>query len=260
MKKALLLAALPTMLAMTEASADQAITTSACPTDLTAAGITTISGSITCAGYVFGVPSGVTSLPSLVIANGSFIANTQGLAVIAIASPISSFTNYGTLISNASVPIYAPGIEIADSGSINLLRNFGTISGTTVCSNCGWAFGIANQDNTITTLVNENGGLISATNNGIIDTAIGTSGAQAIYNGRSITTLTNSGILRAQAATGYAAGIWNDGILGSMTNTGTINATTDSGLAYGIINKGGLVSTLVNSGIGTIFGTTVELH
>ena len=108
--------------------------------------------------------------------------------------------------------------------------------------------------------MNENGGLISATNNGIIDTAIGTSGAQAIYNGRSITTLTNSGILRAQAATGYAAGIWNDGILGSMTNTGTINATTDSGLAYGIINKGGLVSTLVNSGIGTIFGTTNGIY
>ena len=260
MKRALLLAPLFSILAMTDASADQTVTTSACPTNLTAGGVSTISGTITCAGYVFGVLSGVTSLPSLVIANGSLVTNTQYLAVIGIASPISSLINYGTLISNASVPTYAPGIEIFDSGSINLLRNFGTISGTTVCSNCGWAFGIANQDNTITTLVNENGGLISATNNGVINTAIGTSGAQAIYNGRSITTLTNSGILRAQAATGYAAGIWNDGILGSMTNTGIINATTDSGLAYGIINKGGLVSTLVNSGTGTISGTTNGIY
>ena len=257
LKKALVLVPFFSLLAVSNASADQSVTTSACPTNLTAAGISTISGTITCAGYVFGVPSGITSLPSIVIANGSIVTNTQYLAVIGIASPVSTLTNYGTLTSTSSVPVYAPGIEIYDGGSINLLRNFGTISGTTVCSQCGWAMGIANQDNTITTLVNESGGLISATNNGIIDTATDKSGAEAIYNGRSITTLTNSGSLTAQASTGYAAGIWNDtgAILTSMTNTGTINATTVSGLAYGIINQG-LFSTLVNSGTGTISGGT----
>lgn len=150
--------------------------------------------------------------------SGHIIGSRVGIDNVA-SSTIANLTNNATGTITSS---YTAAIE--NAGSIGVLSNSGTITGTN--SN-----GLANDGGTIDTLTNT--GTITGANNGLLNTGV-------------INTLTNNGWI----ADNFVAGIYNGSIIGLLTNNGTISG------AVALANLGGSIGTLVNTGriVGISYG------
>ena len=137
------------------------------------------------------------------------------------------------------------GIGILNGGTITILTNNGSMTGTSAKSE---SFGILNGG-TITIL----------TNNGTIT---GTSTKEASYGiyseSGTITTLTNNGTITGTSTEGKSYGIDNRDSTGSITtliNNGTIKGISGKGESYGINNDDGItITTLINTGV--VYGGT----
>ena len=167
-------------------------------------------------------------------AGGAGIANFD-------SSLITNFINTGTISGSTEVwfGFYALGIW-NDGSTITTLTNDGTISAEAPDIGAG-AIAIYN-DGTITTLTNNENGIISAE---ALDETFG------IDNLGTITTLTNSGVISARSTDvigNYSYGIANNGTITNITNNGTISGVAGDSMGVGIQHEQTIIENLRNTG------------
>jgi hypothetical protein len=168
---------------------------------------------------------------------------------------ISSLTNNGSIYgAGVNTEIFSGG-AISNAGLMTTLINNGTVSTDT--STQVVSASILNIG-TITDLVNNQGGVISAKNS-----QSGSSFAMGVLNiSGEISHISNAGTITAELnGDGIAAAVFNlGGIIGTITNTGTMTAAVDPELgsqaqAFGIANAGTI--TTLNNLQGTTGGTLI---
>ena len=171
---------------------------------------------------------------------------------------ISSLTNNGSIYgAGVNTEVFSGG-AISNAGLMTTLINNGTVSTDT--STQAVSASILNIG-TITNLVNNQGGVISAKNS-----QSGYAMGVLNYSGE-ISHISNAGTITAELnGAGIAAAIFNSdginsvGIIGTITNTGTMTAAVDPELgsqaqAFGIANAGTI--TTLNNLQGTTGGTLI---
>ncbi|WP_254435237.1 autotransporter outer membrane beta-barrel domain-containing protein [Pandoraea communis] len=210
--------------------------------------------------------TGATGIDNALNGTITTLHNFSGSRITAITGIKNSGT-IGTLTndSGGSISNGGTGIFNYSGGTIGTLSNSGLISQA--------AFGINNNNATITTLQNAGGTINGVTaiqnnNNGSIGTLTNTgfinanSAGIANLGNSSIAVLNNGGLISAQTAISNAAAI------GTLTNTGTIKGTqaaiSNIGTIGVIANDGGVISGKIanttqplslTGGSGTTFGT-----
>jgi hypothetical protein len=180
-----------------------------------------------------GVISGATTAVLLVnfatigTLTNSGLISSGNVGINNIGGAITALDNNGTIVGTISD-------GIVNSGQIVTLDNSGTIANFSTIFTEANAGVLNNASSTITTLINEPSGVISA--------VIG----PGIDNYGSITALTNSGNIFSANVSGVA----NNGSIGTLTNGGAI-----SGSRFGVANIG-FIDTFSNELSGNVFGPT----
>jgi outer membrane autotransporter protein len=158
--------------------------------------------------------------------------------------------NIGTLQNNSNATISSDRFAIENTGTINSLNNFGTISGNIAAYSSDPGAGL----------------------NALINSGLLTGGVTGISNGGSIGSLTNHGTISGDS---IAIGNFGTGTISILTNTGTIsngnyginntgtiniinNSRLISGALDGIFSNGGNIGTLTNTG--TVTGSSHAIN